>query len=285
MQALPPELSSQALAEMPEEEHAEETLAALDPEQAAEIVEELDDDDAADILGELEPETQERILSDGRGPRRRRAAAALRRGDRRRPDDHPRRSPCATRPPSAQALDEIRRQADEVEDFYQVFVVDGDRRLVGTLPFKDLVISRPERRVRDFMEPRRRLGLARGRPGGSGADHGALQPAERRRSWTTSGRLLGRITFDDVIDVVEAETTEDILSSAACRPSEQLAAGWRRSGAEPAAVALRQPAHRVPRGRGGLRLPGHGAAHGRARGLDADHRRAWAATRAPRRWR
>ena len=54
MQALPPELSSQALAEMPEEAHAEETLAALDPEQAAEIVEELEDDDAADILGELD---------------------------------------------------------------------------------------------------------------------------------------------------------------------------------------------------------------------------------------
>ena len=38
VQALPPELSSQALIEMPGEAHAEETLAALDPEQAAEIV-------------------------------------------------------------------------------------------------------------------------------------------------------------------------------------------------------------------------------------------------------
>jgi Mg/Co/Ni transporter MgtE len=53
VQALPPELSSQALVEMPEPALAEETLAALAPERAAEIVEELDDDDAADILGEL----------------------------------------------------------------------------------------------------------------------------------------------------------------------------------------------------------------------------------------
>ena len=65
VQALPPELSGQALAEMPEEEHAEETLAALAPEKAAEIVERLEDDDAADILGELAPEQQERILNDG----------------------------------------------------------------------------------------------------------------------------------------------------------------------------------------------------------------------------
>ena len=54
VQALPPELSSQALAEMPEEAHAGETLAALDPGQAAEIIGELDDDDAADILGDLD---------------------------------------------------------------------------------------------------------------------------------------------------------------------------------------------------------------------------------------
>ena len=41
VQALPAELSSQALAELPEEAHAEHTLAALSPERAAEIVEEL----------------------------------------------------------------------------------------------------------------------------------------------------------------------------------------------------------------------------------------------------
>ena len=86
----PPELSSQALAEMPEEEHAEETLAALDPGAGG-----------GDRRGarrrrrgrhpaaSFRPRTQERILADGRGPRRSRAAAALRRGDRRRPDDDP----------------------------------------------------------------------------------------------------------------------------------------------------------------------------------------------------
>ena len=113
---------------------------------------------------------------------------------------------------AAEALEEIRRQAEEVEDFYQVFVVDADRRLVGILPFKDLVISRPERPVRDFMDDGRHLGRARAGPGRSGPADGPVQPAQRRRWWTSSGRLLGRVTFDDVIDVVEAETTEDLLA-------------------------------------------------------------------------
>ncbi|MCU0256599.1 MAG: hypothetical protein MUF60_07630, partial [Vicinamibacterales bacterium] len=55
VQALPAEVSGQALIEMPEEEHPEDTLASLDAAQAADIVEELADDDAADLLGELEP--------------------------------------------------------------------------------------------------------------------------------------------------------------------------------------------------------------------------------------
>ena len=41
-----------------------------------------------------------------------------------------------------------------------------------------------------------------------------------------SGRLLGRVTFDDVIDVVEAETTEDLLKFGGVSPDEELAGGW-----------------------------------------------------------
>jgi magnesium transporter len=41
------------------------------------------------------------------------------------------------------------------------------------------------------------------------------------------GRLLGRVTFDDVIDVVEAETTEDLLKFGGVSADEELAAGWR----------------------------------------------------------
>ncbi|HET9036957.1 MAG TPA: CBS domain-containing protein, partial [Myxococcaceae bacterium] len=150
VQALPPELSSQALAEMPEEAHAEETLAALDPDLAAEIVEELDDDDAADILGELDHNTQEQILS---------AVEDRSEVDRllRYEEDTAgglMTTHLVTVPDAAtagQALEEIRRQAEEADEFYQVFVTDSGNHLVGTLPFKDLVISRPERPVRDFM--------------------------------------------------------------------------------------------------------------------------------------
>ncbi len=226
VEALPAELSSQALAEMPEEAHASETLAAMDPGRAAAIVRELDDDDAADILGELDPTQQEQILSGMREERT--EVDRLLRYDEETAGGRM-TSHVVTVPASAtaeQALEEIRRQAEEVEDFYQVFVVDRDRKLVGVLPFKDLVISRPERPVRSFMtdadifvtpdldqEEVARLMARYNLPSVPVVDE--------------LGRLLGRVTFDDVIDVVEAETTEDLLKFGGVSPDEDLAAGWK----------------------------------------------------------
>jgi magnesium transporter len=227
VQALPPELSSQALAELPEDAHAEHTLAALSPERAAEIVEELEDDDAADILRELEPHTQERILQEVED---RTEVERLLRYDEEtaggRMTSHlvtVRHTATAT-----EALEAIRRQAEEVEEFYQVFVVDADRRLVGILPFKSLVVSRPERPISEFMAPADIVV----KPDLDQEEVARLMARYNLPSVAVvddTGRLLGRVTFDDVIDVVEAETTEDLLKFGGVSPDEELAAEWTAS--------------------------------------------------------
>jgi magnesium transporter len=224
VRALPPRLSGEALVEMPEGAHPEETLAALGPEQAAEIVEELEDDDAADLLGELEPEAQERILSEIED---RPDVESLLRYDEETAGGRMTTHMVTVREAetASQALESIRRQAEKVEDFGQVFVVDDGRRLVGTLPLKDLVTSPPDRPVRAFM---------------ASADifvQPELDQEEVARIMSRynlpsvpvvdqTGRLLGRVTFDDVIDVVEAETTEDLLQFGGVPADEQLEAGW-----------------------------------------------------------
>ena len=116
VQALPPELSSQALIEMPQAAHAEDTLAALAPEQAAEIVEELEDDDAADILGELAPAEQERILST---LEHRADVKRLLRYDEKTAGGRMTTHVVTVRDTATvgEALDEIRRQAETVSEF------------------------------------------------------------------------------------------------------------------------------------------------------------------------
>ena len=224
VQALPPELSSQALAELPEDAHAEQTLAALSPERAAEIVEELEDDDAVGILRELEPAAQAAILQEVED---RAEVERLLKYEEETAGGRMTTHLVTVRASAtaAEALEDIRRQSEEVEDFYQVFVVDGERRLVGILPFKSLVVSRPEREIRDFMEP----ADISVKPDLDQEEVARLMARYNLPSVAVvdeSGRLLGRVTFDDVIDVVEAETTEDLLKFGGVSADEELAAPW-----------------------------------------------------------
>ncbi len=224
VQALPAELSSQALAEMPEDAHAEATLAALSPERAAEIVEELEDDDAAHMLRDLEPEEQERILS---AVEDRAEVDRLLRYDPETAGGRMTSHVVTVRDTATaeEALDAIRRQSEEVEDFYQVFVVDADNLLVGILPFKALVVSKPGRRVHEFMED---ADIAV-KPDLDQEDVARVMARYNLPSVAVvddGGRLIGRVTFDDVIDVVEAERTEDLLKFGGVSPDEALAAGW-----------------------------------------------------------
>jgi magnesium transporter len=221
---LPAELSSQALAEMPEDSHPEDTLAALDPVQAAEIVEELEDDDAADLLGELEPEQQERILAEVED--RADVDRLLRY------DDETAGGLMTTALVTVTdldnvglALEAVRRQAEDVEDVTEIFVVDTARRLVGSLSFKQLVVTSPETVVRDVMEDAEvRVG-----PDEDQEDVARLMARYNVPSVPVvdpSGRLLGRVTYDDVIDVTEAEATEDLLRFGGVSPDEELGGRW-----------------------------------------------------------
>lgn len=227
VQALPPELSGQALVEMSQSDHAEDTLAALAPERAAEIVEELEDDDAADILGDLPVADQERILST---LEHRADVKRLLRYDQRTAGGRMTTHVVTVRDTATvgEALEEIRRQAETVSEFYQVFVVDPQRRLAGVLPFKDLVVSRPDRRVREFMAP----ADVSVRPEADQEEVAHLLARYNLPSLPVVdevGHLLGRITFDDVIDVVEDESTEDLLRFGGVSAREALAAGWQEA--------------------------------------------------------
>lgn len=224
---LPPELVSDALAEMEHEEHPEEVLAALGPEQAAHIVEELEDDDAVDLIGELPAEKAapilryvpdraeiERLLGyeeDTAGGRMTAAVVSVLDGV-----------------TAAEAIDEIRRQAEEVGDFFHVYCVDDQQRLVGMLPLQRVVVAPPTSRVRDIMEEPPAVATPE-------LDQEEVARLMARYNVPTlpvvsaAGKLLGRITFDDVMDVVEAESTEDLLKFGGIPGDEQLGGGWQQS--------------------------------------------------------
>lgn len=227
VKALPARLSSAALVEMPDETVAEETLEILAteaPETAGSIVDELADDEAADLVGGLDPENQERVLAEVED---RADIEELLRYDPETAGGLMTAQVVTVRATdtAGEAIESLRRQAEEIEDFTQVYVVDEHDHLLGVLPIKRLVTSPASRVVQDLMEDtevrvtpetdQEEVARVIGRynvPAVAVVDGG--------------GKLLGQVTFDDVIDVVEAEQTEDLLKFGGTSADEELAAPW-----------------------------------------------------------
>ncbi len=226
LRALPAEQASGALAEMDEEEDPQEILAALEPEKGAELLHELEIDDAVDLVAELEPEERARIL----------AALPLEeageiRGLLRYDEDSAGglMDTLLVRVEGAvsagQAIAEVRRQGREVEDFYTVFVVDEGHHLLGTVPLNDLILADPLSPVIELVEPVQASVL----PDEDQEEVGRLLSRYNLVSIPVVdvfGVLLGRITFDDVLAVMEAEQTEDILRLVGTSDQEELKGSW-----------------------------------------------------------
>ena len=222
VRALPSELASEALAEMEEGDDRAELLASLEPTEGAELLHELPNDDAADLIGELEPEDQDRILAQLSVEE----AGEIR--DLLQYDQETAGGIMTTALVSVlgtvtagEAIGVVRVQGREVEDFYTVFVVDGRRRLLGTVPLGDLILADPGEPVQNLVEPT----VASVVPDADQEDVGHLIRRYNLPSIpvvSEDGVLLGRVTFDDVIDVLEAETTEDLLLFSGVSDDEEL---------------------------------------------------------------
>src|SRR6195256_23006 len=110
-----------------------------------------------------------------------------------------------------EAIEAIRQQSDEDESqLYQVYAVDAHGHLRGIVPVARLIITAPARLVHDVMEQP----VVQVQPEQDQEEVARLMARYNVAAVPVvdeNGHLLGRITFDDVVDVVEAETTEDLL--------------------------------------------------------------------------
>ena len=229
LRTMPTELASDTLAEMEEWEDRAELLSALGSRRASALLQELADDDAVDLLGEMEPDDRDRMLAALPTEEAVEIRDLLRYGEETAGGLMTTALvSVSTESSTGEAIAEIRRQGREVEDFYTVFVVDDRNRLQGTVPLADLIVADPDDAVEALVEPAAAVVY----PDTDQEEVGRVMGRYNLVTVPvvgTEGVLLGHITFDDVIDVIEAETTEDILKLAGVSEEEELKAGWRES--------------------------------------------------------
>jgi magnesium transporter len=119
-----------------------------------------------------------------------------------------------------EALDKLRLQAPNKETIYYVYITDADRRVLGMVSLRDLIMSKPQVRLQEIMETQviavdHEMDVEDAAAQIQKYDFLAMPVVDGRQ------RLVGIITVDDVMDIVEAENTEDFQRISAVVPFEE----------------------------------------------------------------
>jgi magnesium transporter len=224
---LPSDVASEVISEMDEEHHPEELLINLHPEKRSEIVEELDYDDATDIISQLDEDEQQEILEDIDQEDATNIRALLKYDE----DTagglmNSEIIKVNINLNKKAALDEIIRQSEEMEEFNTIYVVDDNDLLKGILSIKAIIKARADAQVKNLVETDFVYVKA-------DLDQEDVAGLISQYNLTAipvvddDMKLLGRITVDDIIDVMEQESTEDILKISGVSEDEELSGNWK----------------------------------------------------------
>ena len=196
----------------------QELLEGLREANVRQLFEDLDPDDRARLTEEMPAKVARRLLA-GLSPNERRLTSTLLGY----PEDSagrlmsPEVASLRANLTAAQALDRLRRIGDSAETIYALPVTDDHRRLVGALGLRDLVLADPGTKVGDLMDTD--VFSAR-----VDADQEEVARLIREADLLglpivdTEDRLVGIVTFDDAMEVLEEEETEDVARSGGAEP-------------------------------------------------------------------
>lgn len=220
-QWLPSEQSSAVLPEL-ESAQRSEFLEDVPAGELVELLDRMDTDDAADVLADIDDEMAVEVL-----PRLEDAeeigalmayaedtAGGLMETDFVAVPSH------AT---VAEATEEVRRMAEDVDDPYVVYVLDDSDRLIGLVPLRRLLLARADVVIGDIADTE----FEKVR-----ADLDQEQVAHIMDRYdlivlpvvSEAGRLLGRITIDDIVDVIREEAEEDLQRISGIMGDEEFSA-------------------------------------------------------------
>jgi magnesium transporter len=198
----------------------------MEAPEASMVLAAMDPDDRVDILGHIPEPMHQRLLDEMTAQQ----VSEVRRLERYPPDTA---GGIMTTEVTAlpedltveQAIDELRRLSEQLEQMFYVYVVDKRGHLVGVLSMRDLILARPETRLAQIMKSNVLSVPAT-------LDQEEVARRFRKYSYLAMpvtddrGRLIGIITVDDVVDVMEEEATEDVQRMFGAGAEERLNSPW-----------------------------------------------------------
>ena len=193
----------------------------LSDKDAAKIIEEMAADDATDLMEEMPANVVTRILQNTTPEKRKSINNLL---------HYPESSAGSIMTVEyieikknitiKEAIDEIKDRVTKKDYIDYCYIIDDERKLLGTLSIKQIIISDYDNLVYDVMKKN---------PKSVHTNTDQEIVAKKMQKYDlnvipvvdSENRLVGIITIDDIVDIIEDETTEDIQKMAAIRPSEK----------------------------------------------------------------
>jgi len=188
----------------------EQILEDISDKKLTEIIDEMDSDDAADVIAELS-EDQARTVLDGIEPDESRGLKNLLKYEEDTAGGIMQSELVSVHSNATinNALSAVVQASDEIENVYNVFVVNRDEKFVGAIPLQRLITSKRNSPVIEAID--------KAIPSVN-VDVDQEEVARMFEKYDlvdlpvvdSNNKLLGRITVDDIVDVMEEETSEDI---------------------------------------------------------------------------
>ena len=227
---LPEEVAADTLTHL-EEDVLEKLLSILSADEIAEQIDQMESDDAADLISELPEDQKEEVISKIEDKEHSSDISDLL--------SYPEDSAGGLMAkefikaniswPVDRCIVSMRKQAEEVDKVYYIYVVDDNDRLVGTMSLKSLLFASTKTLIKDIY----REGAISVK-----ADESDEQVAKIMEKYDLvalpvvddENRLLGRITIDDVVDVIKEEAEKDYqMASGLSEKVESHDSVWRIS--------------------------------------------------------
>ena len=201
--------SADALAEI-DDEKREKILEKLSPKEIAEELNELDTDDAVDILSELPEERKERVISEIEDDKHIEDIRELLTYDENTAGGLMAKELVKVNENLSvlKCLNEMRSQAENVSRVHSIYVVDSKNRLKGRLSLKDLITANSKAKVKDIFIPNVDYVFVN-EENEEVARKMSKYDLEAIPVINSKKELLGRITIDDIVDVIKEEAEKD----------------------------------------------------------------------------
>lgn len=203
------EAQADVLMELDEEER-KKLLEGMEPEQIGHFIDLLDTDDAVDLIQELDEEDREEVIQSIGDVEQAGDIVDLLQYDEDTAGGLMGTEMVAVNENLSMpdCLREMRRQAEDLDDIYNVYVIDDDNRLKGVLPLQTMITHPSVSRIKHVMDPSP-VSVKVDTPIEDVAIDFEKYDLVAMPVVDSIGRLVGQITVDDVMDEVREQSERD----------------------------------------------------------------------------